>query len=421
MKIAVIGSGIAGLTASWLFQQANHQVTLYEKQPKIGMGAHTLELEIEDIPGYVDVPLRGFNPENWPNLIGLYKALNLEIEALDLSHSFNTFSRNTILAYHNVEVGQPYQRLWQGKQLLKPTVRRVLSDLMHFKKSAKQDIQQPDYARLTLHAYLASKEYSTEFIYGCLYPALGTICTCSYDSLDNYPVTLIVDFLEHMLGTMGLYRVKGGTQAVVQRLMSDLTDVRCGVTVAEVSSTSDGITVQTTDGVVEQYDHVMVATQANHAWRLLANPRPDELDILQSFPYDPATVVVHTDSRLMPTDVKQWGMINFIDAESHKAAMSTIWMNRVETAWQGKSPIFQTVMPLFEPHPDSIINTSYFERAVVNHQSQQALERLCRLHTEPDRRVWFCGSYASPGIPLLESGVNSSVAVAERLGVYCPW
>lgn len=421
MKIAIVGSGIAGLTAAWLFQQAGHDITLYERQAKIGMAAHTIELEVDGVVGRVDVPLRGFNPENWPNLMGLCQAVGVETETVELSHSFNRTNGETIFSYHNVEVEQPYTSLMKNQQLLNRTTLQILSEVFRFKYGTKDDMSLPHYANLTLKEYLEARDYADSFIYDYMYPALSTICTCSYDSLDAYPVTVIVNFLENLLGNFNIRRITGGTQAIVHGLSQHITQICYNTPVKKVYPHQEGVQLETVAGSTHHYEQVIIATQANHAWQLLGQPSPEELATLQAFPYDTISVSIHCDTSLMPPNRADWGMINFTTTATRDAAMSTIWMNRLEEAWQNKTPVFQTVGAVAAPKPTKIFQRVEFERAVVNHTSQRALAQLDKLHQQPDRRVWFCGSYASPGIPLLESGVCSSVKVAAALGVKCPW
>lgn len=421
MKIAIIGSGIAGLTAAWLFQRAGHDITLYERQTKIGLDAHTVELEVDGVVGRVDVPLRGFNPENWPNLMGLCQAVGVDTEAVDLSHSFNRATGETIFSYHNVEVEQPYTSLIKNQRVLNRTALQILSEVFRFKYCTKEDMSQPHYADLTLKEYLEARDYAASFVYDYMYPALTTICTCSYDSLDAYPVAVIVNFLENLLGKFNIRRLTGGSQAIVQRLSQDINQICYNTSIKKVYPHQKGVQLETALGTTDDYEQVIIATQANQAWRLLGQPSPEELTTLQAFPYDAVSVSIHCDPGLMPHNRADWGMINFTTRKTHEAAMSTIWMNRLEAVWQGKTPVFQTVGPIVEPKPAMEFQRIEFERAVVNHASRRALAQLDQLHQQPDRRIWFCGSYASPGIPLLESGVCSSVKVATLLGVPCPW
>jgi predicted NAD/FAD-binding protein len=418
-KIAIIGSGIAGLTAGWLLQQAGHQITLYERQAQVGMDAHAVEIEVDGMVGRVDVPLRGFNPENWRNLVGLCQAVGVETQEVDLGHSFNELDGTTIFSYQRVDLQNLYGSLLRNKRLLSRTTTQILAEVFRFKQHAKPDMAQPHLAAMTLKEYLAYRDYAPTFVFQYMYPALATICTCSYAYLDAYPMTVIVEFLENMLGRFNLRRVQGGTQTIVQKLLTGITEFRGQTTVTSVYPTANGAAIRTDKGDETHYDQVIIATQANHAWPLLSAELTIERELLQNFSQDALTVMIHRDSRFMPQRRTDWAMINFMSQSD--AAMSTIWLNCLEPTWADKTPVFQTTNPLFQPIKESMLTTIYFERAVVTHTSQRALAELETLQLQPNRHIWFCGSYASHGIPLLESAVNSCVKVAAQLGVACPW
>jgi predicted NAD/FAD-binding protein len=336
-----------------------------------------------------------------------------------MSHSFGVLGSETIFSYHKVDIKRLYRSLMDNKQLLNKTALQIFSELIRFKHSAKQDMA--EYGSMNLKAYLEFREYSHEFIYCYMYPALATICTCSYANLDSYPVSVIVDFLENMVGTFNLRRVKGGTSTIISRLVETIQNIRCNSIVTSVRQVNDNFVTVRTASDSEQYDHVIVATEPNQAIKLLGDNFPQEAETLQLFRYDTVTVTVHQDIRFMPAKQSDWAMINFMTSPKHDSAMSTIWMNRLEQQWQDKTPVFQTIGPLMETPPDRLISQTDFQRSVVDEASQRGLAELSQLNQQPNRRLWLCGSYASQGIPLLESGVCSSVAIATELGVACPW
>jgi len=78
------------------------------------------------------------------------------------------------------------------------------------------------------------------------------------------------------------------------------------------------------------------------------------------------------------------------------------------------------VQPQRQPREELVISRARFERPLVDHASQDALSRLQAWQngqpSQPEtHRVWLCGSYASSGVPLLESAVRSAYAVAAAI------
>ncbi|EMF97886.1 hypothetical protein LEP1GSC123_4135 [Leptospira borgpetersenii str. 200701203] len=77
----------------------------------------------------------------------------------------------------------------------------------------------------------------------------------------------------------------------------------------------------------------------------------------------------------------------------------------------GKIEIFQTWNPLEEPQQGTLISRSRFERPIIDLKNRKIIEELKALQEQPGRKIWFCGSYARYGIPLLEAGVSTSLDV----------
>ena len=96
--------------------------------------------------------------------------------------------------------------------------------------------------------------------------------------------------------------------------------------------------------------------------------------------------------------------------------MFSIWVNPIEPAIANHTPIFQTWNPIFEPKQENVYKAVSMERAVVSGENQNLLKELDLLHQFPSRKVFFCGSYAAPGVPLLESAVHSAIKTVGHLG-----
>lgn len=293
-----------------------------------------------------------------------------------------------------------------------------MNDIRRMTFDAPQDLADGVSSQVTLADYLKSKAYSQDFIYDFLYPTLAsTVCTCSYESLDAYPAPVILKALLNLFGTQPLLKTKYGTQDVVKRLSRGIGDIRYGTAVCAVNRTRAGVQVETAQGQSDVFDHLIVATQANQALDFLGNSSEDECKMLRAFSYDDVPVIVHRDPALMPVKNEVWAHINLIIAQDRRAAMCSVWMNRFNPDWQIEQPIIQTINPLFEPQPATIIAQYNLQRPVVNVHSLAGLALLQHLHKQADRRIWFCGSYGAQGVPLLESAVVSSLRVANRLSV----
>ena len=420
MQIGIAGSGIAGLSAAWLLHRAGHRVTIFEKHSSLGMGAHSVELPSNSFPGQpssfrIDVPPRMFNEKTWPNIFRLYREIGVETTKADQSKSFSISGSKPYLS-----LASSY-RPQLSLDLLAKSTRQILADISRMMKEAPKDVSNLETAELTFDEYLQSKNYSQAFIDEFLYPSLSsTVCTCSYSAIKNYPAVVMLQTMIGVASDSGLYRTRFGTADVVNRLTEGIEEIRLETTVTKIRRNQDKIVAvsesSSSQPMEQVFDHFIVATQANAALRIDTEFSEEERSALSAFQYEDVTTLIHTDPRLMPPQQKDWASFNLISDPSKSRAMCSIWMNQF-CDFETENPIFQTIMPTIDPEPAKILHTSKMQRPIVTADSVNGLEQLKEVHREPNRRLWFCGSYASSGVPLLESGLTSSIHVARRLGV----
>lgn len=413
MKIAVIGSGIAGLVVSWLLERAGHHVTLLERLPELGLAAHGKTLSIDGENLSADIPSRMFNEALWPSLCQLYRELGVETASVDPSQTFGEWGN-----YPVFRVGDSYFTGLTSGRIWEAECRQIRRDIQRMKKSAHDDLEMCQQNPIDLRSYLDLRGYSAPFRELFLLPALSsTVCTCSYESLLRYPAAMILKAMISLTSGDRLLRARHGSKEIVQRLTASLTDVRCDTSVETVQKEDHQVHLTVTSGERIAVDHLVMATQANSALKILPGLSDAERRMLESFTYENVKVILHRDETLMPPNQRDWGTFNIMTNATRDAAMCTVWMNRFCSEWKTNSAIFQTIMPLTDPKPEKILCERYLQRPIVNPESLAGLDRLAELHREPGRRIWFCGSYASGGVPLLESGVQASYAVHRSMPI----
>lgn len=429
MQIAVIGTGIAGLTAAWLLNRSGHEVSLFEKQSSLGMASHGIQIPINEVPQQCDVPSRMFNPLLWPNLSEVYDQIGVESTEVDPSKSFSDFSPSGEFNSKAVlKLNDSFNLSLIPQLLLHPNSRNIVKDIGTMMSSAETDLEtlrSGDSASVTsFKDYLIRNGYSNEFIYQFLYPALSsTVCTCSYQSLDRYPADILLTAMQMLIGVNPLRRTVHGTQHTANLLVHQIDHIKFNATVSNVSSSGKKAYVKIQIGgvnTIHDFDHVVVATQANSAANFLTAEFQLEKEILGSFQYEDVTVAIHSNEQWMPTRKRDWATFNFLSQSDKRAAMCSIWLNQFYSEWETTTPYFQTIMPLDVPQPETLIATAKLQRPTVTASTRDAIDQLMQLHLQPDRRVWFCGSYANPGIPLLESGVVSAFRLAKSLECKLP-
>jgi predicted NAD/FAD-binding protein len=273
------------------------------------------------------------------------------------------------------------------------------------------------------------------------------VCTCAYADAERFPAAVIVEYLMRGLTREPVRRAVQGADDVAARLIAGIGEVRLRQALAglsrngrngrngrderdggaeddesdasELGDARGGVDLRIADGSTMRVDHAVLATQANQALALLGDgASAAERRVLAGFTYRPVEVVMHTDARLLPARRRDWSAVNLLVTPGQAQPQSTIWVNAVQPALAtsaGAAPIFQTVHPLTAPRDETVLAWSRFERPLVDAGSERALAGLAALHAERGRCIWFCGSYAQPGIPLLESAVRSAEQVVSSL------
>ncbi len=416
INTGIIGSGIAGLTAGWALSRAGVDVTVLESRSGIGIDAHAVVIEGPGhSPTRADVPSRMFNQRLWPRLFDLYSQLDIKSEPVDASQSFSTLGQ------------KPW---WMTRQAWRPgsglgmltrrTGRRVFRDIRRLMRGGRIDLDRGLAKSVTLAQYLSENRYSDEFVRDFLYPNLSsTVCTCSYGALDEYPAYVALQALRDLTDPGPLLRARQGTADVARRLAAGIKHILTDTPVVAVIDRGNTVQVDCQSGRSLEFDCVVIATQANQALRLLVDPTADEQAVLSSQIYQPVQVVVHSDHSLMPPDPRDWRTFNMISNREKTAACCSVWLNRFQQEWPDSvTPRFQTIWAGqpddFQISRQSIANRFDLQRPTVTQLSLESLRALDKIHRNP-RRIWFCGSYAGAGTPLLESGVTSALTVARRI------
>jgi len=409
-SIAVIGSGMAGLAAAYRARLSGHDVTVFEARNSHGMDAHTLTVGGDP----VDVPLRVMSPDAWPSVLQLAKEVGVGTFNVHTYASCSWTNGHTWFRSGEVPVlGWPFIGSWR---YLDTRALRMGRGIWQLERLTRK-LERLD-SNTTLAEFLQDHNFDPLFWRGLVLPILTTICTCEEKFLLNWPAAQLLSLLRGILYGPTLCRLEGGTSALVRRLAKDLP-LRSGSPVTQVEKVHDGVRVFNRRGEGGVFDRVIVATQANHLDFLDDTQFGDERELLETIRFDSGELWVHQDPRFMPSKKQDWSALNFQMDEALEKPMFTVWVNQVEPSLDRSAPVFQTWNPLFEPDPDTVLARVPLQRAVVHHGTARVHEALDQWHRQPGRKVFFCGSWAYEGVPLLESAVRSGNAVVDAINRSC--
>lgn len=423
MKIAVIGAGLAGLSAAWLLGRRDGcEVVLHERQVQPGFTASSVSLQGPGFPAgaRVDVPLRVFYRGYYPTLTWLYAQLGVDSEPVSYATTFLDARGEPYFRYRNLRVGARSWSFPAWADLAQARTRTIVADAWRFHRRASLARQAGTFGALTVAQWARREGCSAEFVEGLLLPAICTVCTCPTALARELPAAVAADYLLRGLAHEAVRRARHGADDVQARLLAGIPQRRLGQPIESVRRQGSGVQVRDAQGGCASYDHVVFATTAPHAARMLADASDEEAQVLAGFRTTPVEVLTHRDAACMPARRSDWSSVTLRVDPAREAPESTIWINAVQPGLHGAPDVFQTVAPHREPRADTVLGRARFERPVVDARSQAALSALLRLHEQPGRRVWFCGAWAQPGVPLLESAVRSGAEVARRLGAQLP-
>ncbi|MDG4550308.1 MAG: FAD-dependent oxidoreductase [Candidatus Contendobacter sp.] len=409
MKIAIIGTGISGLTAAWQLRR-EHDLTLFEANDYVGGHAHTVDVEVGGRRHAVDTGFIVFNDWTYPNFLALLEQLGVASQPTRMS--FSVRCERTGLEYNGENLNTLFA---QRRNLFRPSFHRMIRDILRFNREApallngRRDID--------LDAWLREGNYSREFTDHYILPMAAAIWSAEPVLVGEMPARFFVRFFKNhgllSVNDRPQWRViHGGSRTYVEALTTPFRDhIRLNSPVEWVRRLPTHVQVKPCGSPVERFDQVIIATHSDQALRLLADPTPREREILGAIPYQENEVVLHTDTRLLPRWKRAWAAWNYhLPAQPRERVAVTYNMNVLQ-GLDAPETLCVTLNRGETIDPARVLYRTVYHHPVFTEAGVRAQAR--RDEISGVYRTWYCGAYWSYGFH--EDGVNSGLAVARGL------
>ncbi|CAI1656341.1 Protoporphyrinogen oxidase [Serratia fonticola] len=413
MNIAIIGSGIAGLTCAWRLA-GHHQVTLFEAEPAVG--GHTATVDVSTPQGTyaIDTGFIVYNDRTYPRFMGLLSELGISGQKTQMS--FSVHNPQSGLEYNGHTLTSLFA---QRRNLVNPAFWGLLRDIVRFNRLAKEALAGDVNENATLETFLEQHGFSAFFARHYILPMGAAIWSSSLQEMRRFPLPLFLRFFEHH-GLLDVtqrpqwYVVPGGSREYVRAILTQLGDrltLHLNAPVQQVTRHNDGVEIQLAQSS-HTFDQVIFACHSSQALAMLADPTPAESEVLGDIGWQHNEVVLHSDPRWLPVRERAWASWNYRLSERDQAsACVTYNMNILQGLPEG-SPLFCVTL-----NPETPVDERYvwkrfvYEHPMFNPKSWRAQSRRGEINGH--QRSWFCGAYWYNGFH--EDGVRSALDVVKGI------
>ena len=411
MRIAVIGTGIAGMTSAYLLSE-DHEIVVFEANDYVGGHTNTQDVSFNGHQYAVDTGFIVFNEKTYPNFVKLMKRLGVEWQ--NSLMSFSVQCEKSGLEFSPSSLNSLFI---QRRNLLRPSFYRMLRDVMRFKKDSEALLQSDDY-ELTLFDFLTEKSYSQAFIEHFIIPMGEAVWSADPVKFNQFPAHYFAQFFKNH-GFLNIkdqpqwLTVKGRSRQYLKPITQAYADqIRVNCPVETIRRNPDGVEVTPRNQAAEKFDQVVIATHSDQALAILADPTDSEKNILGDIPYQPNHAVLHSDESLLPSKKAAWASWNYhIPKEDIGRVAVTYDMNILQSI--GAPEELCVSLNLSRAiNPDKIHREMNYHHPVYDPDSLAARKS----HSEINgiNRTYFAGAYWGYGFH--EDGVNSALEVCKHFG-----
>ncbi len=399
MKVAVIGSGISGNTLAYLLNK-KHDVTLYEKDKRIGGHSHTHEIVINNKKVNVDTGFIVFNKKTYPLFTSLLDNLGVKYENSNMS--FSVFSKENNFEYNGTTLNSLFS---QRRNLLSPRFLKMILEILRFNKESVKLKSKT----ILLKQYLKSNNYSAYFCKNYILPMGAAIWSSDIKTILNFPAHFFIDFFKNhgMLSVTNRPQwltIKGGSQEYVKKLTSGFKNkIRLNSKIKNIVRYKSYVVIEDNKSK-EKFDYVFFACHSDEALEILKKPTADEIKILSSLPYQKNDIILHTDSSIMPQKKLSWAAWNYnIDSPDDSPITLTYNMNILQNI-KTKDALLVTLNPKLPISKGKVIKQLQYTHPKFSKES--VIAQLKNKIISGKNRTFYSGAYWGKGFH--EDGVKSA-------------
>lgn len=412
MKIAIIGSGIAGLVAARELHK-RHDIVLFEAESRLGGHTATVDIRYDGIDYAIDTGFIVYNDRTYPNFIRLLDEIG--VKSIPTEMSFSVHCDLTGLEYAGSNLNTLFA---QRRNLVSPPFYRLLADIVRFNREAPRDLEAGLItADTTLGEYLERNHYSNRFKTHYLIPMGAAIWSASTDAMLKFPLQFFVRFFKNhgllQITDRPQWRViEGGSRSYIEPLVRPFRGkIALKTPIKTLIREGNGVVVVTQKGGAERFDGVVLATHSDQALRLLEKPTQEEQAVLGAIPYQNNEVILHTDTHLLPRNRRAWASWNYhLDRLQQERAVLTYNMNTLQRL-DSPHTFCVTLNDSAQIDPRKILGRFQYAHPVFTLEGIDAQERWQEINGV--KRTWFCGAYWQNGFH--EDGVVSALRVVEDI------
>jgi len=412
MKIAIIGSGISGLTASYLLNK-QHEITLFEKNDYIGGHTHTHDISFGEQTFSVDSGFIVYNEKTYPNFIKLLDILNVERQKTTMGFSVKSKVKNLEYAGNSLK-----SVFAQKRNYFRPSFLQMLIDIIRFNKKAKAEISLSP--QVTLGQYLGQNAYSQSFINHYIIPMGAAIWSTTAKLMMNMPALFFIRFFNNhgllqIKDRSGWWVIKDGSKEYVKKIIGTFKEcIRMESEIKTIKRSAGKIIItHTAKGEEEIFDAVVIGTHSNQALKLLADPTEKEQTILGAIPYQTNSALLHTDTSILPKRKLAWASWNYyLDQDENKPLILTYNMNILQRL-DCKETFCVTLNSNDLIDRNKIIKELNYEHPLFTSESIKAQARKNEISGV--NNTYYCGAYWRNGFH--EDGVVSALDVCKKFGI----